>query len=219
MLSGHETIIIASHNKGKIAEFKTIFAPFQLEVRSLADYSALPDIVEDGATFADNAFIKAKLIADHLQLPVLADDSGLCVTALQGEPGVYSARYAGVGATDQQNNDKLLATLHRLGASVESEALGRSFLSEAQFVCALVLYEPSGGNKLEVEGICEGYITAEPRGEHGFGYDPLFVVPQYNKTMAELLPEQKNAISHRGAAIRALLQRLKLNGQADKSIE
>lgn len=212
MLIEHQTIIIASHNQGKIDEFKTIFAPFHIEVRSLADFTDLPPIVEDGATFADNAFIKAKLIADHLQLPVLADDSGLCVTALQGEPGVFSARYAGETATDQQNNDKLLKTLIELDANVESSALGRSFLSEAQFVCVLVLFDPKSERKLVVEGTCEGYITAEPRGEYGFGYDPLFVVPQYNKTMAELSPEQKNVVSHRGAAIRALLQKLELNG-------
>lgn len=212
MLSEHQTLIIASHNQGKIDEFKSIFAPFHIEVRSLQDYtgSGLPMIIEDGETFADNAFIKAKLIAEHLQLPVLADDSGLCVNALEGEPGVFSARYAGEHATDQQNNDKLLSILQKMGASVESEGLQDECLSEAQFVCVLVLYDPLTEKKLQAEGVCEGYITAEPRGEHGFGYDPLFFVPQYNKTMAELLPEQKNDISHRGAAIRTLLQELGL---------
>lgn len=169
------------------------------------DYPELPDVVEDGVTFAENAWKKAKAVGDALGLPVLADDSGLCVDLLGGDPGVYSARYAGEGATDAKNNAKLLEALESLKSGEDTE---QPLLSPASFVCALVLYDPATGHKYEAEGTAEGWITAQAAGAGGFGYDPLFYVPEYEMTMAELTLEQKQAISHRGNALRALVSSL-----------
>ncbi|QOS80837.1 XTP/dITP diphosphatase [Paenibacillus sp. JNUCC31] len=198
-------IIVATRNAGKVREFAHAFAPLGKEVKSMFDYPELPDVVEDGVTFAENAWKKAKAVGDALGLPVLADDSGLCVDLLDGEPGVYSARYAGEGATDTKNNAKLLETLESLKSGEDTE---QPLLSPARFVCALVLYDPVTGDKFEAEGTAEGWITAEASGGGGFGYDPLFYVPEYEMTMAELTLEQKQAISHRGHALRALISSL-----------
>lgn len=199
-------IIVATRNAGKVREFAHAFAPLGKEVKSMFDYPELPDVVEDGITFADNAWKKAKTVGDALGLPVLADDSGLCVDLLDGDPGVYSARYAGEGATDEKNNAKLLEALESLKSGEDTE---QPLLSPARFVCALVLYDPATGDKYESEGMVEGWITAEAAGGGGFGYDPLFYVPEYELTMAELTLEQKQAISHRGHALRALVSSLK----------
>ncbi|SHN83198.1 MULTISPECIES: XTP/dITP diphosphatase [unclassified Paenibacillus] len=199
-------IIVATRNAGKVREFAHAFAPLGKEVKSMFDYPELPDVVEDGVTFADNAWKKAKTVGDALGLPVLADDSGLCVDLLDGDPGVYSARYAGEGATDEKNNAKLLEALESLKSGEDTE---QPLLSPARFVCALVLYDPATGDKYESEGMVEGWITAEAAGGGGFGYDPLFYVPEYEMTMAELTLEQKQAISHRGHALRALVSSLK----------
>lgn len=198
-------IIVATKNKGKVREFAHAFAVIGKEVKSMYDYPNLPEVVEDGATFAENAWKKAKTVGDALGLPVLADDSGLCVDLLDGAPGVYSARYAGEGATDSDNNDKLLSELEsrRMGEDTE-----QPLLSPARFVCSLVLYDPATGEKLESFGTVEGFITSETAGAGGFGYDPLFYLPSYEKTMAELSMDQKQAISHRGAALRELLSKL-----------
>jgi XTP/dITP diphosphohydrolase len=199
-------IIVATRNAGKVREFAHAFAPLGKEVKSMFDYPELPDVVEDGVTFAENAWKKAKTVGDALGLPVLADDSGLCVDLLDGDPGVYSARYAGEGATDAKNNAKLLEALESLKSGEDTE---QPLLSPASFVCALVLYDPVTGDKYESEGMVEGWITAEAAGGGGFGYDPLFYVPEYEMTMAELTLEQKQAISHRGHALRALVSSLK----------
>ncbi|WP_413373203.1 XTP/dITP diphosphatase [Paenibacillus taichungensis] len=199
-------IIVATRNAGKVREFAHAFAPLGKEVKSMFDYPELPDVVEDGLTFAENAWKKAKAVGDALGLPVLADDSGLCVDLLDGDPGVYSARYAGEGATDAKNNAKLLEALESLKSGEDTE---QPLLSPASFVCALVLYDPATGDKYESEGMVEGWITAEAAGGGGFGYDPLFYVPEYEMTMAELTLEQKQAISHRGHALRALVSSLK----------
>ncbi|SEP08216.1 XTP/dITP diphosphatase [Paenibacillus sp. OK076] len=199
-------IIVATRNAGKVREFAHAFAPLGKEVKSMFDYPELPDVVEDGVTFAENAWKKAKTVGDALGLPVLADDSGLCVDLLDGDPGVYSARYAGEGATDAKNNAKLLEALESLKSGEDTE---QPLLSPASFVCALVLYDPATGDKYESEGTVEGWITAEAAGGGGFGYDPLFYVPEYEMTMAELTLEQKQAISHRGHALRALVSSLK----------
>ncbi|SEB26818.1 XTP/dITP diphosphatase [Paenibacillus sp. 276b] len=199
-------IIVATRNAGKVREFAHAFAPLGKEVKSMFDYPELPDVVEDGVTFAENAWKKAKAVGDALGLPVLADDSGLCVDLLDGDPGVYSARYAGEGATDEKNNAKLLEALESLKSGEDTE---QPLLSPARFVCALVLYDPATGDKYESEGMVEGWITAEAAGGGGFGYDPLFYVPEYEMTMAELTLEQKQAISHRGNALRALVSSLK----------
>ncbi|RAI96707.1 XTP/dITP diphosphohydrolase [Paenibacillus pabuli] len=199
-------IIVATRNAGKVREFAHAFAPLGKEVKSMFDYPELPDVVEDGVTFAENAWKKAKTVGDALGLPVLADDSGLCVDLLDGDPGVYSARYAGEGATDAKNNAKLIEALESLKSGEDTE---QPLLSPASFVCALVLYDPATGDKYESEGTVEGWITAEAAGGGGFGYDPLFYVPEYEMTMAELTLEQKQAISHRGHALRALVSSLK----------
>lgn len=199
-------IIVATRNAGKVREFAHAFAPLGKEVKSMFDYPELPDVVEDGVTFAENAWKKAKAVGDALGLPVLADDSGLCVDLLDGDPGVYSARYAGEGATDAKNNAKLLEALESLKSGEDTE---QPLLSPASFVCALVLYDPATGDKYESEGMAEGWITAEAAGGGGFGYDPLFYVPEYEMTMAELTLEQKQMISHRGHALRALVSSLK----------
>ncbi len=203
-------LIVATKNKGKVREFQHAFAPLGLTVKSMFDYPDLPDVVEDGATFAENAYKKSKTVGDALGYPVLADDSGLCVDALDGRPGVYSARYAGEDATDQDNNLKLLSELEGLK---QGEDTGQPLLSTARFVCALSLYDPDTGREITAEGTVEGWITSEPSGAGGFGYDPLFYLAEHEKTMAELILEEKQKISHRGAALRLLTEKLAADQQ------
>jgi len=205
MKSDGGILIVATKNKGKVREFEHAFAPLGLTVKSMYDYPDLPDVVEDGATFAENAFKKSKAVGDALGIPVLADDSGLCVDALDGQPGVYSARYAGENAGDEENNLKLLSELEKLK---QGEDTGQPLLSTARFVCTLSLYDPSSGRELTAEGTVEGWITSEPAGGGGFGYDPLFYLAEYEKTMAELTLEEKQRISHRGTALRSLTEKL-----------
>jgi XTP/dITP diphosphohydrolase len=205
MKSDGGILIVATKNKGKVREFEHAFAPLGLTVKSMYDYPDLPDVVEDGATFAENAFKKSKAVGDALGIPVLADDSGLCVDALDGGPGVYSARYAGENAGDDENNLKLLSELEKLK---QGEDTGQPLLSTARFVCTLSLYDPSSGRELTAEGTVEGWITSEPAGGGGFGYDPLFYLAEYEKTMAELTLEEKQRISHRGTALRLLTEKL-----------
>ena len=158
----------------------------------MADFPDFPDIVEDGHTFEENARKKAEALYRWIKRPVLADDSGLEVDALDGQPGVFSARYAGEGATDEANNAKLLAALQSVPAHQR----------QARFRCVLVMMVDED-RQLVAEGTCEGVILDAPRGTGGFGYDPLFYVPSLGKTLAEL-SEEKNRISHRGAALRQL---------------
>ncbi|HEY2495410.1 MAG TPA: XTP/dITP diphosphatase [Paenibacillus sp.] len=200
-----DTIIVATKNKGKVREFEHAFAPLGLKVKSMFDYIELPDVIEDGHTFVQNALKKATTVGDALGLPVLADDSGLCVDALEGRPGVYSARYAGENATDQENNDKLLQELGELKQGEDTEQV---LLSPARFECSLVLYDPSTKEHIEASGSVEGWITSEVAGQGGFGYDPLFFLPQYEQNMAELTLEQKQSSSHRGAALRKLVAKI-----------
>jgi XTP/dITP diphosphohydrolase len=184
-------IIIATKNKGKILEFRDFFRRFDIEVASLLDLeSEMPDIAETGATFEENAAIKAEAIAALLNQPVLADDSGLMVDALNGEPGVYSARYAGEAKSDEANNEKLLKELEN---TVED-------LRTAQFVCVLAIAKP-GEETIFRTGYCNGKIGFFSKGNNGFGYDPLFIPNGFEQTMAELSPETKNKISHRSQAI------------------
>lgn len=184
-----KTIVIATQNKGKAQEFKKLFEKDGYAVKTLLDFDNVPEIVENGATFTENAKIKANVISEYLQLPVLGDDSGLCVDALKGMPGIFSARYAG-DHDDSANNAKLLSEL----AFVDD--LDRT----AHFHTSLVFSAP-GKEDLIVEGEVEGLIAKIPRGENGFGYDPLFYLPELDKTMAELSLEQKNQLSHRAVAI------------------
>lgn len=187
-------IIVATKNKGKVAEFQQLFAKKGIEVRSLLDYDHMPDVEETGTTFAENAILKATTIANMLHETVIADDSGLIVDALNGEPGVYSARYAGEGKNDQANIEKVLKKLQ--GVPFEQRT--------ARFYCTLAVAKPNG-DVITVDGVCEGYITKSPIGENGFGYDPIFFVPEKQRTMAQLTKEEKNEISHRAKALQHLL--------------
>ncbi|GAF13404.1 nucleoside 5-triphosphatase RdgB [Bacillus sp. JCM 19045] len=183
-------LVIATSNKGKIKEFKTLFAGMY-EVKSLLDYPEVPEIIEDGDTFKANAAKKAETLAAYLNQNVLADDSGLSIDALNGEPGVFSARYAGTHKSDADNMAKVLSKL----AEVPEEN------RIARFTCMMAIAEP-GKETLFFEGQVEGIIATEARGTNGFGYDPIFLVPAYGQTMAELTSELKNKISHRADAIR-----------------
>jgi len=207
-----DTIVIATKNAGKVREFAHALGKLGKSTASLLDYPQIGDIVEDGDTFAQNARIKAKTAGDALGVPVLADDSGLRVAALNGEPGVYSARYAGEHASDGDNNAKLLHELTAVAAAKPGgiEALdklpdGSALLSPAQFVCALTLYSPATGEFLEVEGTVDGFISDRPHGTGGFGYDPLFWLKSLNCGIAELTTDEKGRISHRGAALDKLI--------------
>jgi XTP/dITP diphosphohydrolase len=192
-------VIIATKNRNKLAQFRDLFGKeLGLEVKGLFDYPELPEIVEDQDTFEGNARKKAETICRVLGVPVVSDDSGLVVPALGGEPGVYSARYAGHGATDEKNNQKLL---ERIRGVPESERKGI-------YVCVMALSVPGEETKV-VRGECEGVITRRPRGDGGFGYDPLFFLPSEGKTMAELPPERRYEISHRAKATRMLAEIMK----------
>ena len=193
-------LVVGSANLHKVREFKDMLKAFpHLEVLSLRQFPdyALPP--ETGLTFKDNAIIKAEHAAKHLNKWVLADDSGLVVPALQGEPGVYSQRYAGPNATDAENRKKLLKHMQGL----------RDMKRAAYFECCLALASPQGLKKC-VTGICEGHILEEERGRHGFGYDSLFVKNDYEKTFAELEESLKNRISHRRKAFERLATMLEM---------
>ncbi|ARK31641.1 XTP/dITP diphosphatase [Halalkalibacter krulwichiae] len=187
-------LVIATQNKGKLAEFEQMFGVEGFEVKSLIDYPELPEINEDGQTFAENAAKKAETLANYLNQMVIADDSGLVIDALNGRPGVYSARYAGEEKSDVANMDKVLKEM------VDIPAEDRS----ARFVCVMAVAKPNETTKF-YEGVCEGTISLEAVGTNGFGYDPIFYVPSFEKTMAQLSSEQKNKISHRGNALNRLL--------------
>ena len=186
-------LVIASGNEGKIAEISRALKDAEIALRSLGDYCGVPLVEEDGQTYLDNAIKKAKSYSAFTEKMVLADDSGLEVDYLNGEPGVYSARYAGLNATDAENNRKLLRQL----AGVTPDRRG------ATFRCILVLYEPDGSFH-SFEGAWRGVITTEPAGEGGFGYDPLFYIPELGKTSAQLDLDVKNHVSHRARALALL---------------
>lgn len=188
-------LLIATHNQGKLREFTQIFAGLDLELRTLADLGITAEVEETGTTFAENAQLKATAYMQLSGLVTLADDSGLEVAALNGAPGVYSARYGGV--TGQAQLDYLLKQLE--GVPFHARL--------ARFVCVIALARPDGALEL-VEGALPGVIEFEPRGSGGFGYDPLFYVLDDNMTLAEMPPERKNAISHRAAAARAARETL-----------
>ncbi|WP_188206343.1 XTP/dITP diphosphatase [Alkalibacillus aidingensis] len=192
-------IYIATTNQGKVKEFKQILADLSIEVESLLDqFPDMDDVEETGKTFKENAILKAETYSSRYQVPVIADDSGLEVTALDGEPGIYSARYAGEAKNDSKNLEKVLAKLE------EKQATNR----EAAFVCVMAFANP-GHDTLTTEGRCEGSITTQPQGDQGFGYDPIFQPKGYESTLAELGPEVKNEISHRRQAINKMVEQLK----------
>lgn len=186
-------VIIATKNKGKAKDFEAIFNPYGFEVLTLHDVANDMDIEETGITFEENAVLKAEALAERLQTFVIADDSGLAIDALNGAPGVYSARYAGEEKSDDANMQKVLTELD----GVEDEK------RTARFCCAIALAGPNMETKTAF-GTCEGVIAHDKKGTNGFGYDPIFFVPTLGKMMAELLPSEKAAISHRGNAIKKI---------------
>lgn len=188
-----KTVIIATKNKGKAKEFSSLFADYGMDVKTLIDYPALADVEETGETFEENAILKAKTISNETGQLVIADDSGLSIDALGGRPGVYSARYAGADKDDEANIQKVLAELQ--GLPMEKRT--------ARFHCVLAIARP-GKETVTVSGTCEGKITMMKKGENGFGYDPIFWLEDFERTMAELQPEEKNSVSHRGVAMRKL---------------
>ncbi|ANZ58321.1 non-canonical purine NTP pyrophosphatase, RdgB/HAM1 family [Fructilactobacillus lindneri] len=183
-------LVIASKNQNKIREFKEMLEPMGFQIKSIQDFNDIPDINETGKSFEENATIKARIVSKSLNIPVLADNSGLVVPSINGEPGIYSARYAG-DHDDQANNEKLL------------KRLLHSDDRNAYFHTSLVLMKPNG-EKLHVTGIISGEILKTPKGNNGFGYDPLFFVVGKEKTLAEMTDSEKNEISHRGRALAKL---------------
>ncbi|MFV5316480.1 XTP/dITP diphosphatase [Priestia megaterium] len=186
-------IIIATKNAGKVKDFETLFSPKGFQVKSLLDFPEMEDVEETGVTFAENATLKAEAISFALNKPVIADDSGLAIDALNGEPGVYSARYAGENKDDNANIEKVLQKLNDVPFEKRT----------ARFHCALAIAVPGKRTEI-VEGTCEGHILEKKRGENGFGYDPIFFVEKWRCSMAELSKEQKNQISHRANALKKL---------------
>ena len=182
--------VLATHNPGKLKEMGAILARFGVEVVSPKDLGLTVDVEETGTTFAENAMLKAKAICAAAQLPAIADDSGLCVDALNGGPGVYSARYGGEGLDDRGRYMLFLNNMR--GQTTRA----------AHFACAIACAFPNG-DTLTAEGRCDGTIAFAPIGEGGFGYDPVFFVPELKKTFGQLTAEEKASVSHRGKALRA----------------
>ncbi len=197
-MPSEKIIVLATRNAGKIAELSAMLAGSGITVKGLGDFPHIGDIPETGTTFVENARIKALSVARQTGLTAVADDSGLCVDALSGAPGVYSARYSGEQATDAHNNAKLLDALAHVAPDKRT----------ARFACAMVAATPDG-RLAEAQGFWEGSIAVSPQGHGGFGYDPLFLDPGTNRTAAQLTPEEKNARSHRGRALAHLVPLLK----------
>ena len=215
------TLYLASGNAGKLREFREGARPFEIEVEMLPGFRGIPPCIEDGTTFEANARKKAVYYSQSTGRLVFADDSGLCVDALGGAPGIFSARYAGENASDEQNNRKLLDELAKLGISGLSHetgarqtgiAVSRRLEPSAHYVCVIALAEK--GNMLAAfEGRADGVIQAHPQGNGGFGYDPFFYAPQLRGTFAELKAQDKFQVSHRGIAFRKMLDYLKEAGR------
>jgi XTP/dITP diphosphohydrolase len=192
---GRATLVLATHNPGKLAELRRILAAsaVDVDVTDLGDHPDMPDVAETGSTFTENALLKARAVAAHTSLPAVADDSGLCVDALNGMPGVLSARWSGRHGDDEANLRLLLAQLADVPAGRRA----------AHFACVAALVMPSGAEHV-TEGTMHGWLTDAPRGANGFGYDPIFVPDSSGLTTAQMPPAEKDAISHRGKALRAL---------------
>lgn len=194
-----QKIVLATNNQGKVKELNHLLFDAGFDVISQRDFN-VADIDETGLTFVENAILKARNTARITGLPAIADDSGLCVDALHGAPGIYSARYAGLTADDSQNNAKLLQALSQVPVQQRT----------AYFYCALVyLRHADDPTPIICQGKWSGYILTEPRGAGGFGYDPLFYIPELGCSAAELTQEQKSALSHRGQALTMLLEALR----------
>ncbi len=190
-------IVFATNNQHKVSEFKSYFSQMGIDadIKTIRETGFDGEIIENADTFEGNAYIKAHTLCEYTGMIAVADDSGLVVEGLNGAPGVYSARYAGENATDDENNQKLLSIL------AEDESISRN----AKFVCSICVCRPDG-ETLYVSGESNGIIIDEYRGEGRFGYDPLFYYPPMDKTFAEMTKEEKNSISHRGLALKKLLQ-------------
>ncbi len=189
-------LLVATNNQGKLKEFNEILGELGIECVSLKDMGITVDVEETGTTFLENALLKAKEIYKIAGIPTISDDSGLMVDVLNGEPGVYSARYAGEPSDDNKNMDKLLLNLKgKENRTAQFKSVIAAVFSEEDILVS--------------EGTCEGVIIDEKRGDNGFGYDPIFYVETYSKTFAEMTDEEKNSLSHRGNAIRALKEQLK----------
>ncbi|SLM27649.1 Non-canonical purine NTP pyrophosphatase [Desulfamplus magnetovallimortis] len=186
-------LVLATRNKGKTREMRDMLKGFPVEIKNLDDFGPIPEIEEDGDTFDDNAYKKASFAARVLGYPAMADDSGLVVDALDGKPGVHSARFAGENATDQMNVAKLIEDMQ----DIENR--------RAAFECVISIAVPTGA-ALTYEGRCEGELLESPRGENGFGYDPLFYYPDFGKTFAEVSMEEKSLVSHRGKALQQVVE-------------
>lgn len=196
-----QKLLIATTNPGKVAEFRKLLAGLPIRVIGPEDLTqAVPDCIEKGSSFCENARIKARHWFNHSGLASLADDSGLAVEALGGAPGIYSARFAGDGATDKDNLERLLERLHGVDQSKRG----------ASFICCLALCR-TNGSLVVFQGRCDGVILDHPRGGGGFGYDPVFYYPPLGKTFAQLDPEGKNRVSHRGRALQSLREWLSRN--------
>ena len=191
-----EKFVLATHNPGKLAEMKAILSSLGVEVVSPAEAGVEVDVEETGTTFAENAMLKARAICAAAGLPAIADDSGLCVDALNGGPGVYSARYGGEELDDRGRYTLLLSSMR--GQTTRA----------AHFACAVACAFPNG-DELTAEGTCSGTIAFAPMGEGGFGYDPVFLIPEKGKTFGQIGPEEKSKISHRGKALAAFAEKLK----------
>ena len=192
-------LVIATHNKDKLVEIQEEFSNMAWDVVSLHDFSDIEEIVEDGKTLTENALIKARTIFEKTKLPVISDDTGLEVDALDGGPGVYTARYAGENCSYSDNVEKLLKDMRKVPYPNRG----------AQFKTVMVFKDKN--KELIVEGVVKGRVSREARGEDGFGYDPIFFVPQLEKTFAEMTMTEKNEISHRGKAVRNLIKSLNDN--------
>lgn len=190
-------LVIASSNKGKLSEFSALLGSFRINILPQSHFD-VPEVDEPHPTFIENALVKARQACHYTGLPALADDSGICVNALDGAPGVLSARYAGEPKSDQRNNQKLIEKLR--------DASDRG----AYYYCVIVLLQHAEDPRpIIAEGLWRGEIIMTPRGEGGFGYDPYFLIPELKKTAAELQPDIKNKISHRGKALASLIENLK----------
>ena len=185
------TLVIATRNKGKTKEIREILKDYPIIIKNLDDFGPIPEVEENGLTFDENAYKKSSFTARVLGLPALADDSGLVVEAMEGAPGVHSARFGGPYLTDAERSEKLLKEMH-----------GKKN-RKAAFECVISIAVPTGA-ALTYEGRCEGIIAESPSGDNGFGYDPIFFLPEFNKTFAEISTEEKSKVSHRGKALKEM---------------
>ena len=199
-------VVLASKNRHKLVEISKITEKFDMELVLQSDLGVDIDVEETGTTFEENSFIKAEAVMKATGLPALADDSGIAVDALNGEPGIYSARYGFDESLDDWGRLELLLK------NTEHVPDGQR---QAQFVCVITMVTPEG-RTIQARGEIHGELTREPAGENGFGYDPIFYYPPLGKTTAELSPEEKNAVSHRGNALKVFYEKLKEAGYADK---